>query len=546
MEHALALVRESAGERWRVWPNPEAIPSGAVHETGSYLFELEGDGVGDARMSVDGRPLEALRGSPSKARWRWQPGFQAGEVEIELMVPGIGTRRARVTTDPDRRKLTRADFDAMLRDILEDTFALFSLSSFRRPVSRGAGGPTPPVARLEFIRSRVEELEQVVAAIAWAPRRRLQAEEAIVPWHRAKHATGAEIMRSLRTGRVLHETRTPSRLPPPLKGQLPERVRTARRTDTSDLPEHRQMAACLRSWRDWLGAVSGRLAALPSQGGGGDWAGITQSLTRRLDAMLESVPLAGLPEVPATLTLTSLFRNDPRYRSFYALWRDMNLGIASVFGDFLAMPLARTFELYELWCFLRLARAAAERWGANDDGVDALFEVRGASLTVASAAATFVVGDGWRVAFQPRYAEFWSTVDGRGSYSRPMTPDVAIWRERNGRSGPLVVLDAKYRIEQGLSDALTSIHTYRDAIVDTADGTARSAVSDAYLLTPHRPRAAGPYAATVMPDRLFHDDYLREFRFGAVSMRPAMTRAEIAEALNVMTMAAAGDEGETG
>ena len=46
----------------------------------------------------------------------------------------------------------------------------------------------------------------------------------------------------------------------------------------------------------------------------------------------------------------------------------MNLGIAAVFGDFLGMPLARTFELYEPWCFLRLVRAAAEEYG--HEGVD--------------------------------------------------------------------------------------------------------------------------------------------------------------------------------
>ncbi|TPG40679.1 DUF2357 domain-containing protein [Sphingomonas koreensis] len=515
------------------------MPPGAVHETGSFLFELQGDDVGEAQMSVDGRPLEALRGSPSRARWRWQPGFQAGEVEIELRIPGLGVRRTSVTTDPDLRKLTRRDFDAMLREILEDTFALFSLSSFRRSVSRGAGGPVPPIARLEFIRSRVEELEQVVAAIARAPRRRLRAKETVVPWHKARHATGAEIMRSLRIGRVLRETRTPSRLPAPLQGQLPDRIRTTKRTDTSDLPEHREMAACLRSWREWLRAVSGRLAASPSPGGGTDWAARTQSLARLLDAMLAREPFSGLPEIPATLTLTSLFRNDPRYRKFYALWRDMNLGIASVFGEFLAMPLARTFELYELWCFLRIARAAADRWGTEGCGSEELFRIAGSSLTVDSSATTFTAGAGWRVAFQPRYAEFWSSANGRGSYSRPMTPDIAIWREVDGTTGSLVVLDAKYRIDQGLSDALTSIHTYRDAIVDTAEGEIGSAVSSAYLLTPHASRGAGPYEAAAMPDRLFREEYIREFRFGAVTLRPGMNHVDIAKALDRMTAAIA-------
>ena len=61
--------------------------------------------------------------------------------------------------------------------------------------------------------------------------------------------------------------------------------------------------------------------------------------------------------------LSALFRRDPAYRRFYRLWQDMNLGLAAVFGDFLQMPLARTYDLYELWCFLRLARAAAEEYG---------------------------------------------------------------------------------------------------------------------------------------------------------------------------------------
>ena len=60
----------------------------------------------------------------------------------------------------------------------------------------------------------------------------------------------------------------------------------------------------------------------------------------------------------------------------------MNLGIAAVFGDFLQMPLARTFELYELWCFLRLVRAGAEEFGP------AGLEVRDLFITDAAGGVT--------------------------------------------------------------------------------------------------------------------------------------------------------------
>ena len=48
-------------------------------------------------------------------------------------------------------------FDAMVREILDDTFALFALSGFRKGIARGAGRRPPPIARLEFVRSRIAE-----------------------------------------------------------------------------------------------------------------------------------------------------------------------------------------------------------------------------------------------------------------------------------------------------------------------------------------------------------------------------------------------------
>jgi hypothetical protein len=43
----------------------------------------------------------------------------------------------------------------MLREILDDTFALFSISGFRKTVARGCGSRSPAIARLEFLRSRI-------------------------------------------------------------------------------------------------------------------------------------------------------------------------------------------------------------------------------------------------------------------------------------------------------------------------------------------------------------------------------------------------------
>lgn len=187
---ALYIQPESGAISWQIWPVPDAVPPGAVREGASYLFELrDSDDAFAADLLIDDVPVEALRSrDPRVARWRWMPGFHAGLIEVVLRAPGIGTRRFEVTTDPDLRKLTRDDFDVMVREVLEDTFALFSLSSFRKGIARQPGNKPPPLARLEFLRSRVEEIVEAVTLIARSPRHYLRAEDITVAAHRAARA----------------------------------------------------------------------------------------------------------------------------------------------------------------------------------------------------------------------------------------------------------------------------------------------------------------------------------------------------------------------
>ena len=552
----LSVRDERTGRGWRVWPDAEAIASGSVHETGSYLFELrESQGASGADLLIDDTLLEALRATgPGTARWRWSPGFHAGTVEAELRLPGTGARRFEVVTDPDLRKLTRDDFDGMVREILEDTFALFSLSGFRKSVARGVGGRAPPIARLEFLRSRVEALEEAARAISRRPRRVLRAEEAAVPYHRAARATGPEILRSFRSGRVGSETGSPPRLPAALKGFLPERIRLRRRRSSLDLPEHRQMAACLRSWQAWLSASAGLLERndgpddAETRRTAAAWAGRCRRLARRLGELCELAPFAGSGDAQPRLLLSSVFRNDPAYRRFFRLWQDMNRGIAAVFGEFLGMPLARTFDLYELWCFMRLVRAAADEYGSEGVDVgDLLVGDAAGGVTVHTGAVTVRIGSSWKLCFQKTYREFWRENGGPGSYSRPMRPDVVVAPGPDGDSDRLIVLDAKYRIEGGLTEALSSIHTYRDALVREAGTDAvEGVVKAAYLLAPHVPDLDGGtgYRETAMPGRLFHPEYRRSFRFGAVSLRPGMAAGELRDALRKIVADGTGDAGD--
>lgn len=547
----LVLRDEKSKESWQVWPIPELIPSGRIQETGSYLFELSDVADGsDSALLIDEIELEGLRPTESAvARWRWQLSFHAGTVAAELRCPGLATQRFEVIIDPDRRKLSRSDFDTMVREILDDTFALFSLSSFRKSIAHGVGNKPPPIARLEFLRSRIIQLEEVVQSIVRAPRQTLTAEDTQLPYHRAVRASGSDILRSMRSGRVLKESHAgPSRLPAVLNGFLPERIRIRQRRSSLDLLEHRQMGACLRAWAGWLSDASTMLARV-SRSEDNDlrplqavWASRCTRLSRRMAMMAALPPFAEAGEAPAYLVLSSLFRRDPMYRQFFRLWQDINLGIASVFGDFLEMPLARTYELYELWCFLRLVRAGVEKWGTEGlETTDLFISEAVGGVTLKREAVTVPIGSGWKLCFQKQYREFWKESDGLGSYSRVMIPDIVVSGSGVGSAPCLIVLDAKYRIEEGLPDALNSIHTYKDALVrEVSTSKVEGIVNAAYLLAPQLPGTTGAYRSMPMPGRLFHPEYRKNFRFGAISLRPGMSLVDISKALDSVVADAIG------
>jgi len=525
---------------------PDAVPAGAVREGASYLFELrDSDDALAADLLIDDAPVEALRSrQPRVARWRWQPGFHAGMVEAVLRVPGAGTRRFEITTDPDLRKLTRDDFDAMVREVLEDTFALFSLSAFRKGIARQQGNRPPPLARLEFLRSRADAIVTTVAAIASAPRHFLRADEITVPAHRAPRATGPEIIKSFRSGMIRTETVKPSRLPAALQGRLPAQITLRQRQSSVDIPEHRQIKACLKSWASWLSGIADVLAKTDTLDDpdfittAGIWAVRARRVARRLHDAAGSSFMAEVGEGPALLRMSSLFRNDPVYQRFYRLWQDMNIGLAALFGDFLQMPLARTYELYELWCFLRLLRAAVEEYGATGVDLSNLFiSDAGGGVTIAAGAITVPIGGDRVLCFQRQYREYWIEDSREGSFSRTMVPDVVL--AGRGLGGPerrVIILDAKYRINDGLNDALNSIHTYRDALVqEVASGRTEGIVTAAYLLTPHVPASLQmDFRDMHMPGRLFHPRYRERFRFGAVTLRPGMSGEELRTCLRTI------------
>jgi predicted component of viral defense system (DUF524 family) len=303
------------------------------------------------------------------------------------------------------------------------------------------------------------------------------------------------------------------------------------------------MKACLESWSRWLAEVAELLEDKDTGDSEFDqtlrrWSNRARQLFRQIEGLLALSLFEDVGQALPRPVSSPVWRGDPRYRAFPQLHHDMSLGIANIFGDFLQMPLARTFELYELWAFLRILRAAVDEYGISDqEELRPLFRTYGPGLTIASESIVINLRQaGVAIAFQRTYREFWIEFDRRGSFSRHMRPDVSI--ETPGRANDsrrLIVLDAKYRIGADLNDALSSVHMYRDALVTpTAGGGTSAIVTAAYLLSPENPSMLDDWKETTMPGRLFHPLYRSAFRFGAVTLVPGMTEMQIRAALRMI------------
>lgn len=529
------------GRSWRLWPTTESVPAGAVAESSTHVLELDGLAFPDtAVLCIDGMPLKALRNpSSTAARWEWEVGFHAGSVEVEISDGHGRTHRAEIVIDPDHRKLTRLAFETMVFEAFEDMHAVCAMSPVRIGVDRGTR--RPGLAKVEFFRSRFASLIASVRRISVSPHRHLEPVEKIIPIQRATRITPADLQRSLRYQPSLKVTNP--RLPKSIRDALPARVAIRQRRSSVDNPENRAVKTCLERWCSWLNRAAKAFEVSPRKDeDGGDvgmrqvWARRCRTMSRQLGAELDTSFFAEIGEGDERIADgSSIFRVVPGYQQFSRIRRDLGYGLAAVAGDWLDMPLAQTWRIYELWVFWKLARAAAMLAGTGAVSIQGAEKERDGTINIAMRdewSMALDAGRGLRVLFQRRFKEYWVDSAHTGSFSREMIPDVAITVGPPDDCG-LVVVDAKYRVHNALADALTSIHTYRDALVqENGVGAPTPVVKGSYLVTPHVPGApATNWTAESMPNRLFHPAYRGAFRFGAATMVPGRTSPEQARDL---------------
>jgi hypothetical protein len=442
--------------------SPGATASG-FRELGIYRFSAP---VAGASLYIDEAPAEAVQvdGAPG---WRWRPGFYAGQVAAEL-VGASGQRLAeyRIDVAPDEGKLGADVFNGMLDELYAFDPALL-LGTEAAQASIGASGEvTSPLLAYARLRRYGDGLLAALDAVAARPLTRLRRERARVPWHRVRRldaATARNLLRRPETAAFLRKEAVRA------EGAMPlfDVVLSA---DDLDCPANRALTATLLAVRRRCVQVAD---ALRDMAGREEDAGARTPLKPRLARKLEFLgelaeklaktsrldPYAAVSRPGITAAGLNAISAHPAYaRAYRFAWSALRPGVAGDDRDE-SLWLSPTWEIYERWCFVRLARCLQERhaglqWsmdypGSKSDCIRLVGTDPGLRIE-AWLQRRFRAGDGAGTGFRSISGEF--------------RPDLLVTVEA-GDQRRMLVLDAKYRTSRSnVLEAMRSAHIYRDAL----------------------------------------------------------------------------------
>lgn len=442
--------------------HPGTVTAG-FRELGVYHFFAPIERVA---LYIDEAPVEPVRVEGAEG-WRWQPGFYAGRVLAEL-VDGTGQRIAEYWLDvgPDQSKLGADVFIQMLDDLYAFDPELL-LGTEAAQASIGVSGEVAsPLLAYARLRRYGDALLTGLKAVAKQPLTRLRSERALIPYHRVRRLDAASARNLLRRPDTAALLRGEGALS---AGAVPL-FDVVHSIDDLDNPANRAMAAVLLAVRRRCVQVSDALRDMAARE---EEAGTRTPLKPRLARKLEFLsglagklaklsrldPFVSVSRAEVTAAGLNAISAHPGYaRAYRFAWSVLRPGVA---GDSRneSLWLSPTWEIYERWCFTRVAASLRERYG------DLTWEMQRPGVR-SDCIRLMGKGPNTRIeaSLQRCFPSAGATKEGLQSVSLQLQPDLLITVEL-GNDRRMLVLDAKYRTSrQNVLDAMRSAHLYQDAL----------------------------------------------------------------------------------
>lgn len=463
------------------------MPPGFISEHRVYAIKLQLNGEAiplEWELSVNDQPLERIL-KKNAGYFRYSTEFFAGEIRLTL----IGESKVRfdlqLIVEPDRYKLTRDDYSAMIADIRRSTLALYRLGKVTLPAPTSMSARRTTLITLELIRTHFGQFEAAIQRLARRPARLLTAYQHKVDVLKARRVDDRDIERALRSksirGANAAEARAAPKLVKALQGNWIPKLGETNRIETADLYEHRAILGFIK----WLDAILLGFLEQTDNGLATDSSQLLRSRVERWRSRLARLARRDLfrklkPD-PA-LRATTRFRMNPDYASAFSAMNAMRAGLGD--GDRIApaVPIDKTFALYEMWCYIRLLKAATEMQPSTVVKVRELLQ----GLDDPSLLGFVLAGgDFSRIPLSPRHSltyqrRFGPKIDAEGVYTHHLEtiPDITISAcNVEGQCCELAIFDPKYRVGSSLLNGLRDLHVYRDAILGNEGPLTKFAVA---------------------------------------------------------------------
>lgn len=478
-----------------------------------------------ARLHIGGNDL----GAPTTAfgdptwRWRWMPRDAVGVFAAQLvLVAADGTEQTesfQIRIQP--RTIDSRQYEALIEAVQRDAAAL---------VYALHGGAEGARLRNERSRSLLEDYSVVmdlgaaaatlVDALAKQPHHTLQSRRTTVPLaavDQIDHATIAAIVHAAPD--AMHNGPTAAIYP----GPLPHSVAAERRDASTDVVEHRLLCGVLETLQWRAGLVRGALGQEQARraqhdavrGGASEATAALEDRVRRcaqlqrtLRHALAAPFLADVKPLHTLAEPTQLMRRAPRYRRVYELYRALrHAPLIAWDSPLLWLPIQSLPALYEQWCVLQALKLVLGLGGVVEQHVlthdDTSSDRRRWTLRLRQNAPLLTVrredGTQLRLFYQRRYGPQAPPSAALGSLDPFVRiPDIAIEVQRGDQPPHVLLLDAKYRVDQhgGVpQDALDDAYAYRNAI--GAGGQRRTL--GAFLLYPGTQQIEGSDNVGALP-----------------------------------------------
>jgi len=433
--------------------------------------------------------------------YSFETDFYAGDIRIGVVQGSRVIASAEIEVDPDVTKLVRDEYATMVSEIARATTALYRLGAVTLPAPANAIGLRSDLVTLELIRSNFEPFVRAVSRIADQPLRALRSTSVVSNIMQARRVDDRAINSALRSiasrPASVAELRAAPRFVSALGGRWIPKIEERHRSESLDVYENRAILGFIRWMDGTLASLTVRLSGGGSEGihpGSLElWAHRLSQWRMRLKALARRGVFVDLAPDP-TLHSTSAFRMQPDYASAFAAMARMKAGLGAGAAA-PAVPIDRTYRLYEIWCYINFLLATANRFPHI---VPQLSDIlKGSSISgslgtylAQGEASTLALTPELRMTYQHRLSTK-SAQDGAHTLLIEAIPDITLTRQNgDGQCIGMVVVDPKYRAGASLMDGLRDLHVYRDAILGSNESPlVQSAVAIA-------PRAHGFPEAT--------------------------------------------------